>query len=139
MLPQELQLLQTIPFKILNNLDYVWTFVLLLTRCTSCITFFPGIGMGVTGLPVRLPALVVMSWSFVLASPLAPAPADWYVIVASIISEIALGLILGIVPLLIVVSIQTGAQLASTSMGLSAGSLFDPNLGVSSTDFARLS
>lgn len=138
MLPQELQLLQTIPFKIVDNLDYVWTFVLLLTRCTTCITFFPGIGMGIAGLPVRLPALIVMSWSFVLVSPLAPVPADWYVIVASIVSEIALGLILGIVPLLIVVSIQTGAQLASTSMGLSAGSLFDPNLGVSSTDFARL-
>lgn len=94
--------------------------------------------MGLSGLPVRIPALIVMSWSFVLASPLAPVPADWYVIVSAIISEIALGLILGIVPLLIVVSIQMGGQLASTSMGLSAGSLFDPNLGVSSTDFARL-
>lgn len=94
--------------------------------------------MGLAGLPVRLPALIVMSWSFVLVSPVAPVPPDWFMMVASIGSELALGLLLGIVPLLIVVSIQTGGQLASTSMGLSAGSLFDPNLGVSSTDFARL-
>ena len=121
-----------------NRLDVVWTLVLLITRFASMMMILPGTGAGERGLPIRLPAIVLFALVCLPAQNFAPVPPNWYALIVAIISEIAVGFLLAIVPFLIVTGVQLGAQLASTTMGLGVGNLIDPTLGVTTTDLSRI-
>jgi flagellar biosynthesis protein FliR len=127
-----------IPLQILERLDLGWTFVLFLARYTALLMLLPGIGMGAAGLVVRMPCIIVLSFVSCASAPSAALPADGGVAIAQIVSELLWGSILGLIPALIVASVQTGMQLASTTMGLSASNLIDPHSGVSVSDLSRI-
>lgn len=133
----DLQLLN-IPTYLLNHLDVVYTFILLLTRYTALMMMLPGIGGGERGLLLRLPFIIALSAATTVTSAKVAVPADWIILVADVTSEFLFGAVVGIIPQLIVVGIQTGTQIISTSMGLSAGALFDPTTNTSVNDLARI-
>lgn len=120
-----------------NRLDVVWTFLLLLTRYTGLFLVLPGIGGGERGLAVRLPATVVLAFASFDTGNIAVPPNDNLMLAGQLGGELLLGFAIGLIPFMIVSGVQTAGQLASTSMGLSAGNLLDPTLGVMTTDLAR--
>jgi len=121
-----------------NRLDVLWTLLLLIVRFSALMMVLPGIGAGERGMIVRGPAIVVLSLACLTAQRFAPVPADWGVLILSVVSEICVGFLLGVVPFLIVAGVQMGAQIASTTMGLGVGNLLDPTLGVITTDLSRI-
>lgn len=133
----ELELLK-IPQAILQNMNIVWTFLLLMTRFTGFFILVPGLGAGVMGITVRMPAIIVLSYASLLASQHAPLPPDWGIVIAALVSELIFGLILGLVPYLIVAGAQTAGHLAGTSMGLGQAQLIDPTSGGSVSELSKL-
>ena len=127
-----------IPLNFFENLNLIWTFVLLLVRFTCLMMVIPGIGTGMTGLFVRTPAIVVLAFSGLSSGVYAQVPADWGLLIGQMISESMFGTILGLIPLMIVTGVQTAGHLASTTMGLQASQLIDPTLHISIPDVARI-
>ena len=125
--------------ELLNRLDLAWTFILLLVRYTGVFILLPGLSGGRGGMMVRGPAVFVLALVSLISSPLAPGiPQDYGVMILQIISEVMLGFVLGAIPYLIVCAVQTGAQIASTTMGLGMGNIIDPTLGQANADLARI-
>lgn len=127
-----------IPFEALNHIDRAWTFFLILTRFASLIMFLPGIGQGPAGLTVRMPAIIVFSIATVINSPVATLPSDMAIMAAQVFSEMILGGLIGLIPLMVVSGAQCAGQIASGSMGLNGAQLFDPTTNVAVPDLARL-
>lgn len=130
--------LLTISKDILANLDVGWTFFLLLTRFAAMIIVLPGIGGGQRGVYVRSAAIVVFAFAAITTSPRAAIPASIALLFVQLTSEFLLGFILGVVPLMIVAGIEGGAHLASVTMGLGAGQLFDPVSNANSSAVERI-
>lgn len=130
--------LYTLPHYLVNNLHIVWTFLLLITRYIALLTVLPGVGLGDRGVLVRIPASMVMAFATLSSSPHASMPDNWAYLGVSIVSEIIFGTALGLVPLLIVSGVQTGASIASSTMGLSASELIDPTSGGQVPDLSRI-
>lgn len=123
---------------IFQNLNIIWTFLLLTARYSALLLFCPGIGMGERGLIVRGPAVLVLAWASLLSNTFAPLPANTLLLVAAVASEFIFGALIGFVPLCIISGIQTAGQIASTTMGLGASTLIDPTLGVQVADISRI-
>lgn len=123
---------------VLQNLDVLWTFTLLITRYAGLLLMLPGIGMGSTGLKVRFPAIVVLTLATLPTMRTAAMPTDIIIMAASIGGEFIFGYLIGLIPQIIIIGVQAGAQLATNTMGLSAASIFDPTTGASSTDLSRI-
>lgn len=130
--------IHSLPAAILGEFDRVWTWFLLVIRYSALFLVVPGLGGGAMGLPLRMPAIIVLAFTSLLSSPLASAPNDLWGLAAAAASEIAVGAILGVVPYLIVAGAQGAGFLASTSMGLNAGQFFDPSLGSQSTEISKI-
>ncbi len=128
----------SVPEQLLTSLPIGWSFMLLLTRYIALLTTMPGIGLGARGLIVRVPAAMVMSYASLGASNYATLPDNWAVMSGALLTELLFGSALGIIPLLIVTGVQTGATIASTSMGLNASSLMDPTSGTQVSELARI-
>lgn len=127
-----------LPQLLLQRIDVVWTFLLLIVRFTGAIMLCPGLGMGVSGLPVRAPAIMVFSFAALLGGQMAAMPANTLLAVGMMFSELIFGAFLGILPQLVIAGVQTAASICSTSMGLQASQLIDPTLQVSVPDLARI-
>lgn len=123
---------------LLRSSDAVWTFLLLTTRYMTFFMAVPGIGEGARGLAVRGSAIFMFSLLSLQSSPHAKMPGDWALMTMGLVSEGALGFIIGLLPRLIVSGAQMAGQLASTSMGLGSAALFDPTSGGSVADIARI-
>ena len=123
---------------LLEHLNIVYSFLLVFTRWAAFITLVPGIGGGEKGLLIRVPAVMIMTAVSVVRGPYAELPSDWIEVALALSGEFLLGAIIGIIPQLIIAGIQTGAQIASSSMGLGASSLFDPTTGTQVPDLARI-
>lgn len=121
-----------------TRLDVVWTFLLLFTRYTGLFLMVPGIGEGVKGVVVRLPAVLVFSLVSLAQQVWAPIPANGLIVFAALVSELLFGVIIGFIPFLIVCGVQTGAQLASSAMGFGASQMIDPTTGGQVSDIGRL-
>lgn len=134
----DLSQILTVPGAILANLPALWTFFLLFVRFTAFMLLVPGLGMGERGMLVRIPAILVLSMASMYSSPGAALPTDAVWMVAGFASEILLGSAMGLIPKMIVAMVQTGVQLASTTMGLGMGNLIDPTLGVQVSDVTRI-
>lgn len=131
--------LLTIPGKLEQSLPLVWTFMLLVTRFGALIMLLPGIGMGMTGVVVRTPAILVMAFSALSSSPVAVMPADAVGMLLQLLSELMFGSLIGLLPLVIINGVQMGGSIAGTTMGLQASQLIDPSFNLSLPDTARLS
>lgn len=126
------------PIKLLENIDIVYTFLLITVRFIGMLLFLPGIGMGEKGLKVRIWAIMVMSYASVLHGPYAELPENWALLLGAVLSEILFGTILGLVPHLMIASLHYGAQIATTSMGLGAAQLMDPTMGIQVPSLGRI-
>lgn len=130
--------LLSIPLLLNERTDLLWTFLLLVSRFTGLLMLLPGLGMGVQGLAVRLPAILILAFVSVTVSPVALLPVNPIMMGVQIASELMLGAVLGSIPMMMVAGVQMAAQLASTSMGLNASNLIDPTLGIQAADLARI-
>lgn len=131
-------LLVQIPDLLLKRLDYLWTFVLLMSRYIAIMSIVPGIGMGMRGLPIRIPAVMALSVASIITAKIAPVPPNAALLILGILGEVLFGLLIGLMPAIIIACAQTAGQFASTSMGLNAGNQIDPTFGINSSDLARL-
>ena len=130
--------LLAIPDRLLENLPLVWTFFLLMVRFTGLLMFLPGIGMGLMGLIVRFPAILVLAFAALGSSPIAPLPASATIMLLQFVTEVMFGMIIGMVPLLVVAGVQMAGQIGGTTMGLQASQLIDPSMNTSLPDTARI-
>jgi len=121
------------PLQILKNYDLIWTFLLLFVRFLAMMILVPGIGGGATGLTIRMPAIMVLTFTACFSSPRASLSADWAGVIGAIFAELFLGILLGLIPAMVIAGVQTAMQLASTTMGLSAGQMYDPSMEGMST------
>jgi flagellar biosynthetic protein FliR len=127
-----------IPGYLLENLNVVYSAMLIFTRYASLMFTLPGIGGSERAIAVRVPFVFVLTIVTMVRSPLADVPTDWVMVAADFTVEFLFGAFVGMIPQLVVVGIQAGAQIISTSMGLSAGQLFDPTTGSVVNDLARI-
>lgn len=126
------------PIHLLNNLNIVWSFFLMVVRYTAVMAVIPGLGTGYRGMPLRLPGILIMAYASVLHGPYAAMPKDYVDLITGSVSEILFGVLLGSLPAMVIAGAQTAAQLSTTTMGLGAAQLFDPSLGISVTSVGRL-
>lgn len=127
-----------LPLHLLENVDLLYTFMLLVSRIAAFFVLVPGIGAGQRGMKVRFPAIVMCAAIGVTSSPSAVIPEDWAYALFQLISEVILGASLGFVPFVVLSAAQAAGQLASTTMGLGAGQLMDPTTGTSVSQLGRL-
>ena len=133
-----MELTEIITGRIAGNLDSVWTYLLLLSRCTALLMILPGLGMGERGIAVRMPAAIIFSFVGAMVAPTAAMPQNVIDAGITVFCEFSLGFMLGMIPFLVIAGVQMAGQLASTSMGLNAGNIIDPTLGVATADTARI-
>ncbi|MCB0317505.1 MAG: flagellar biosynthetic protein FliR [Bdellovibrionales bacterium] len=126
------------PIEILNKLDLVWTFFLLVLRFTGLFLLLPGISGGARGMMLRTPAILAISMAATFSSPTAVFPENWVGLIGQGFSEIAFGAALGIIPRMIIDGVQTAGQLSSATMGLGAAQLLDPTLGTNVSSISRI-
>lgn len=121
-----------------QRLDVVWTFFLLCSRYTGLFLLMPGIGGGPMGIYIRYPAILVLSAVSLDMELIGAMPDNWAILAAQITTELLFGFAMGMIPLMIVSGVQLAGHMSSTAMGLGAGNLMDPTLGVMVTDISRI-
>ncbi len=121
-----------------NRIDIGFSFILYLVRFTICFSLIPGLGQGASGLAVRASAILVLAAASLSSAIVPSVPPGWGDVVIMVASEVALGLLLGLLPQLIVAATHLAGSLASTAMGLGAAQLFDPSLGDQSSSLGKL-
>lgn len=126
------------PLQLFNNLDIVWTFILLVIRIGGMMFIIPGLGMGQRGMMIRMPATMAIAFAVASVSKVAPVPPNVVQMAILLSSEFFFGLLIGMIPFLIVSGAQMAGQLTSGTMGLSASNLIDPAQGTSATPIALL-
>lgn len=133
-----MQIFQDLITQILTRLDYGWTFILLITRYFIFFIVVPGLGGGVNGAVIRYPAAIMLAAVCMHNGNLATVPSTPGGMIAQIVSEVVLGGVIGIIPLLIVAGAQTAGHLASGTMGLNGAQLFDPATSTQLSDLSRI-
>lgn len=113
----------------LGNIQGLWTFILLICRFFGLLMIAPGIGLKLRGAALRTPAIVLMALVSTFSSVKASIPANSVEMMVQLFSEILFGYLLGVIAFLVVVGVQSGAQVAGQSMGLGAAQLIDPTTG----------
>jgi flagellar biosynthetic protein FliR len=124
------------PVEMLQRLDLIWTFILLLIRFGVMFLVLPGIGSVSKMGTIKTPAVFIMALTATTSSAPAVLPADWSLLIAQASSEALLGFGLGLIPYLVISGVQTGAQVASTTMGLGMSTLIDPTTGQQTSDMS---
>ena len=104
--------LNSVPVQILNNLDVIWTFFLLVLRFTGVFMFIPGLGGGPQGAIIRTPAILAIALAATFGSPVAVLPGHWLGLLGQGFTEFALGIALGAIPRMIIDGVQTAGQLS---------------------------
>ena len=124
--------------KLLKNLDYAFTFILLVLRFSAMMLMIPGIGAQSRGLAPKFSAILIFSFVSMFHSIIMPIPKDMGLMVGMMLSELMLGATLGLIPSLMIAGVQNAGQLASTSMGLQAGAVIDPTTGGHISEVSRI-
>lgn len=128
----------TLTTSYLENLDVVWTFLLLVIRYGAFFIIVPALGGGTSQRQIRMPCTLLLAFVSLMSSPKASVPNDIALMAGGLISEASFGFLIGLIPALIVSGVQLGAQLSSTTMGLGAAQLLDPNLGIQVASLGRM-
>ena len=123
---------------IAENLDLIWTFILHVVRFAAMMMFLPGLGMGMMGALIRMPAILAMALACTSTALIAPIPTDFIHVIMALGSELLFGSLIGLIPLMIVSGAQMAGQLAAGTMGLSAANLIDPTMGGSAGPLSLL-
>lgn len=123
---------------LLNELDRLWTFMLLAIRFMVLFSILPGLSATPTAKQMRNAGVLTMVLAAMYTSPVATLPENAGMLAAMCFSEALLGMSLAMIPLMIVSGIQMAGGLSATTMGLGAGQLFDPVSGTSVTSLSRL-
>lgn len=134
----ELNHIEQVIQALLSRIDFAWTFLLLSTRFITFLILVPGLGSGVMGLALRYPAAIAMSVAAISAGNIAPVPAHMFDMALQFVSEIMLGSVVALVPMLVVAGAQTAGHLATGTMGLNGAQLFDPSTSSSLSDLSRI-
>lgn len=134
----DLQHLASIADLFLSRLDVGWTFLLLATRYMAFLMLVPGLGGGMHGMAFRYPASIVLAFASFNIQHTAAVPANMGVMVGQMVSEMMLGGLVAMVPLMIVAGAQTAGHLASGTMGLNGAQLFDPTTSAPLSDLSRI-
>jgi len=119
-----------------------WTFGFLLVVCRigAAIALLPGLG------ELELPATVKVALTLALSALLWPAlspvlpppPADAATAVRLVVGDVLIGLWLGLLARIAVLSFAMAAQYVGLLLGLSSAMLFDPSFGATGTALSRL-
>jgi flagellar biosynthetic protein FliR len=132
-----LELLE-IPQLMLDKLDLVWSFMLLLVRYVALLLLTPGIGMGFQGLAVRMPAALILACTSLIHSTYAQVPLTVGHMLLQLGGELLFGTALALIPLCLVSGVQAAGQISSSTMGLGASQLIDPTVGAPTSDVSRI-
>lgn len=130
--------LHQLPSFALERMDVGWTFILLLMRHVAFLMIVPGIGGGVAGIVVRYPAAVVFAIAAFKMDSVVPVPGDMGTMTVQLLSEVILGAVMGLIPILIVSGAQSAGHVASGTMGLNGAQLIDPTTQANLPDLARI-
>ncbi len=122
---------------VLERLDVGWTFLLLLTRHVIFMMVVPGIGGGPGGITIRYPAAVVLSFAAFNIKTIVPVPIDMGIMAAQAASEVLLGGVIGMIPIMIVSGAQMAGHIASGTMGLNGAQMVDPTTQTQLSDLAK--
>ena len=126
-------------FQLAEQLPRVWLYTLCFARYVGMMIVMPGLSGGMTGLYVRVPAMIIFAMTAAYGQQQElPLPVNMGSMAVMIGSEFLLGFVVGLIPFLFVAAVQTGGQLASTTMGLGAGALVDPTMGAPTSDISRI-
>jgi flagellar biosynthetic protein FliR len=98
----------------------------------------PGLGSGIQGLTLRYPASMVLAVVSLNTQHTAAVPSDMLAMSVQMVSEVMLGGLVALVPLMIVSGAQTAGHLASGTMGLNGAQMFDPATSAPLSDLARI-
>ncbi len=128
----------SLPSLLLGRLDVAWTLLLLMARFGAFFTLVPGLGGGMAGFMIRYPGVVAIS--LVSLDPRNPTavPSDAVIMAAQLASEVFLGTLTALVPLMIVSGAQVAGGLATGAMGLNGAQLIDPSTQSQMPDLARI-
>jgi flagellar biosynthetic protein FliR len=127
-----------LPSLLLSRLDVAWTMLLLMARFGAFFALVPGLGGGIFGLMIRYPGVVAISLVSIDPQHATPVPGDPVMMAAQLASEVLLGTLIALVPLMIVSGAQVAGGLASGAMGLNGAQLIDPTTQAQMPDLARL-
>jgi flagellar biosynthetic protein FliR len=134
----DLQHLSSIAELFLTRLDVGWTLLLLAARYMAFFMLVPGLGGGVQGMVFRYPASIVLALASFNIHHTAAVPSNIAIMAMQMVSELMLGTLIAIVPLMIVSGAQTAGHLASGTMGLNGAQMFDPSTSAPLSDLARI-
>ncbi len=121
-----------------ESLDIVWTFFLLVVRFGGMMLVIPGLGMGLRGIAVRVPAVLTMAFATSAVCSAAALPPNIAQMAVTMSSEFFFGVLIGSIPFFIVSGAQMAGQLTSSTMGLAAANLIDPAQGTSTSPLSLL-
>jgi flagellar biosynthetic protein FliR len=93
-----------------------------------------------TVIPVRIRVALSVALAFVVAPQLAPDHADLTTaaLVGAVIAQVAVGLALGFVVMLMLAGIQAAGHIIDVLAGFGLASIYDPMSGAASSPFGRL-
>jgi flagellar biosynthetic protein FliR len=94
--------------------------------------------MGLSGLTIRYPFIVMLALCGCVNSPAAALPSNPVLIAVGISVEFIFGIAVAMIPLAVVSSAQLAGHLTSSSMGLQGAQLFDPTAGGQISDISRI-
>ncbi len=134
----ELNHIEQVVQALVSRIDFAWTFLLLSARYLTFLIFVPGLGAGVMGLALRYPAAIAMAVATISLGNVAPVPSHMFDMAIQFVSEVMLGSVVALVPLLVVAGAQTAGHLATGTMGLNGAQLFDPSTSTSLSDLSRI-
>jgi len=121
-----------------GKIPVIWMFLLLTCRYLGLLLFLPGLGSGASGIAIRYPAVIALSWASLQPDLLSEVPSNLALLVLAMMSELILGTIIGFVPRLVVAGVNSAGQFVSTAMGLNAGQVIDPTTASQSTEIGRI-
>jgi flagellar biosynthetic protein FliR len=98
----------------------------------------PGLGGGISGIGVRYPAAIALSLVTLNLDHTTAVPSNAAGLVGQLVSELILGAVVGLIPVLIVAGAQTAGHLATGTMGLNGAQLFDPSTQAQLSDLSRI-
>lgn len=118
---------------VLNRIP-VWTFFLAIARFFGLFFFLPGTPSSFG----KLPLVVVFAYVALAKQSNIAMPENIFIGATTFFGELLYGSVIGLISRLIVVAADMCGQLIGGSMGLSAGNLMDPNMGVQVTALSYL-
>ncbi len=126
-----------IPYIIFNNVDLIYTFILVFSRYAGFFLVLPGLG-GMVGLRLKTPGIIIMAIVSTKTSLSAEFPNNLALILSDISFEFIMGTAIGFLPYVIISGVGMAIQLASNMMGLNASNIIDPSSGASVGTLTRI-